>query len=44
MSTTEEKYTYTKDESDPLKDKYGILPFIQSATDPELYFFSIYIK
>ena len=35
MSTTEEKYTYTKDESDPLKDKYGILPFIQSATDPE---------
>ena len=34
-TTTEEKYTYTKDESDPLKDKYGILPFIQSATDPE---------
>ena len=35
MATTEEKYTYTKDESDPLKDKYGILPFIQSETDPE---------
>ena len=35
MATTEEKYTYTKDESDPLKDKYGVLPFIQSETDPE---------
>ena len=34
-ATTEEKYTFTKDESDPLKDKYGVLPFIQSATDPE---------
>ena len=31
----DEKYTFTKDESDPLKDKYGVLPFIQSATDPE---------
>ena len=30
----DEKYTYTKDESDPLKDKYGISPFIQSATEP----------
>ena len=30
----EEKFTYTKDESDPLKDKYGISPFIQSATEP----------
>ena len=29
-----EKFTYTKDESDPLKDKYGVSPFIQSATDP----------
>ena len=34
-TTTEEKYTFTKDESDPLKEKYGVLPFIQSATDPE---------
>ena len=34
-TTTEEKYTFTKDESDPLKDKYGVLPFIQSVTDPE---------
>ena len=34
-ANTEEKYTFTKDESDPLKDKYGILPFIQSTTDPE---------
>ena len=34
-TTTEEKYTFTKDESDPLKDKYGVLPFIQSPTDPE---------
>ena len=31
----EEKFTFTKDESDPLKDKYGVSPFIQSATDPE---------
>ena len=31
----DEKYTFTKDESDPLKDKYGVLPFIQSAPDPE---------
>ena len=30
----DEKFTYTKDESDPLKDKYGIYPFIQSATEP----------
>ena len=30
----DEKFTYTKDESDPLKDKYGISPFIQSATEP----------
>ena len=29
-----EKFIYTKDESDPLKDRYGILPFIQSATEP----------
>ena len=35
MASTEEKYTFTKDESDPLKDKYGVLPFIQSETDPE---------
>ena len=34
-TTTEEKYTFTKDESDTLKDKYGVLPFIQSATYPE---------
>ena len=31
----EEKFTFTKDESDPLKDKYGVSPFIQSATDPD---------
>ena len=30
----EEKFTYTKDESDPLKDKYGISEFIQSQTEP----------
>ena len=30
----DEKFTYTKDESDPLKDKYGISTFIQSATEP----------
>ena len=34
-SKEDEKYTFTKDESDPLKDKYGVLPFIQSTTDPE---------
>ena len=30
----DEKYTYTKDESDPLKDKYGISPFLQSQGEP----------
>ena len=33
-STNEEKFTFTKDESDPLKDKYGVSPFIQSQFDP----------
>ena len=31
----DEKFTFTKDESDTLKDKYGVEPFIQSSTDPE---------
>lgn len=31
----ETKFSYIKDESDPLKDKYGVFPFIQSATKPE---------
>ena len=35
MSTKEDKFTFTKDESDPLKEKYGILPLIQSEKDPE---------
>ena len=34
-TNVDEKYTFTKDESDPLKDKYGVLPFIQSKSDPE---------
>ena len=34
-SETEQKFTFTKDESDPLKDKYGVLPFIVSNTPPE---------
>ena len=33
-STNEEKFTFTKDETDPLKDKYGVSPFIQSQFDP----------
>ena len=33
-STNDEKFTFTKDESDPLKDKYGVSPFIQSQFDP----------
>ena len=33
-TVVEEKYTYTKDESDPLKDKYGISPFLQSQGEP----------
>ena len=28
-------FTFVKDESDPLKDNYGIFPFIQSQTPPE---------
>ena len=43
-ANTEEKYTFTKDESDPLKDKYGVLPFIQSATEPEHRFQVKFIK
>ena len=43
-ANTEEKYTFTKDESDPLKDKYGVLPFIQSATEPEHRFRVKFIK
>ena len=31
----ETKFSFTRDESDPLKDKYGLWPFIQSATKPE---------
>ena len=34
-SEIEQKFTFTKDESDPLKDKYGVLPFIVSNTPPE---------
>ena len=33
-TTNDEKFTFTKDESDPLKDKYGVSPFIQSQFDP----------
>ena len=32
---SETQINFTKDESDPLKDNYGIFPFIQSQTDPE---------
>ena len=28
-------FSFVKDESDPLKDNYGIFPFIQSQTPPE---------
>ena len=31
----ETKFSFVKDESDPLKDKYGMWPFIQSGTKPE---------
>jgi nondiscriminating aspartyl-tRNA synthetase len=34
----EEHFNFIKDESDPLKDKYGVLPFIQSKGDPERRF------
>ena len=32
----EQRFTFTKDESDPCKDNYGVLPLITSNTDPEL--------
>jgi aspartyl-tRNA synthetase len=32
---SETQINFIKDESDPLKDNYGIFPFIQSQTDPE---------
>jgi nondiscriminating aspartyl-tRNA synthetase len=35
VEKTETEINFVKDESDPLKDKYGILPFIQSKSDPE---------
>jgi len=31
----EQEFTFVKDESDPCKDRYGMLPFIQSNSDPE---------
>ena len=31
----ETEFNFVKDESDPLKDRYGVLPFIQSNGDPE---------
>ena len=34
-SEIEQKFTFTKDESDPLKDKYGVIPFIVSNTPSE---------
>ena len=37
----ETKFSFTRDESDPLKDKYGLWPFIQSATKPEHRFDSV---
>jgi aspartyl-tRNA synthetase len=32
---TEQEFNFVKDESDPCKDRYGVLPFIQSNSDPE---------
>jgi len=34
----EVNFAFVKDESDPLKDKYGVLPFIQSQVNPEIRF------
>ena len=38
MVESEKKFTFVKDESDTLKDKYGVLPFNMSQFDPELRF------
>jgi aspartyl/asparaginyl-tRNA synthetase len=36
--STEATFSFVKDESDPLKEKYGVIPFIQSHGDGEIRF------
>ncbi|MFM7858446.1 MAG: hypothetical protein ACKO96_42630, partial [Flammeovirgaceae bacterium] len=36
--SVEATFSFVKDESDPLKEKYGIIPFIQSKGDGEIRF------
>ncbi len=40
----EEQFHFVKDESDNLKDRYGVLPFIQSKTDPEKRYATTWTK
>jgi nondiscriminating aspartyl-tRNA synthetase len=35
MEPVNTKFSFVKDESDVLKDRYGVLPFIQSKSNPE---------
>ncbi len=35
QNVNEDQFTFVKDESDPLSNKYGILEFIQSQSNPE---------
>lgn len=34
----DKKFSFTKDESDPAKDRYGVYPMIQSQVDPNIRF------
>lgn len=36
MVESQAKFSFVRDETDVHKDKYGVLPFINSSTDPEL--------
>jgi aspartyl-tRNA synthetase len=38
VTSAEVTFSFVKDESDPLKDKYGVIPFIQSHGDGEIRF------
>lgn len=40
----EQEFTFVKDESDPCKDRYGMLPFIQSNSDPEKRYSVVWSK
>jgi aspartyl-tRNA synthetase len=44
VTKSDPEFNFVKDESDVCKDKYGVLPFIQSKGDPELRFATKWYK